>query len=218
MKTKLVNICAIIGIFSIIFIIIPIVTGIIISVDGPEWLETNNEWIGYWGGYAGAIIGGLVTLYVMHETNKEARKNLEETLQIENQRILDEKRKEFNDEVLDLSFEYYIKVVSVLASIGREHALPGMMEAAEKVLVIEQKLRVKLMCKKNSMGYQYCEELGEAIKNTTREFQHTISLINKKDKLDELKKAISETNRVNEELHKKIATYYLLNESENVLN
>ena len=72
MRKWLINICAIIGIFSIIFIIIPIITGIVISVDGPKWLETNNEWIGYWGGYAGAIIGGLVTLYVMRETNKEA--------------------------------------------------------------------------------------------------------------------------------------------------
>ena len=37
--------------------------------------DTSNEWIGFWGGYLGSIIGGLITLYVLFRTLKDNKKN-----------------------------------------------------------------------------------------------------------------------------------------------
>lgn len=33
--------------------------------------DTTNEWIGFWGGYLGSVIGGLITLFVLRETLKD---------------------------------------------------------------------------------------------------------------------------------------------------
>jgi hypothetical protein len=46
-------------------IILPIIISIIISLNTPNWIwkiDTQNDWIGFLGGYAGSIIGGLCTL------------------------------------------------------------------------------------------------------------------------------------------------------------
>lgn len=54
----------------IIFIILFLPVGIGILVSFPLWpnLTTTNDWIGFWGGYAGSIVGGLITLVVMRST------------------------------------------------------------------------------------------------------------------------------------------------------
>lgn len=56
---------------------LPIIIGVIVSVPSLSWLETANDWIGFWGGYAGAIIGGLITLLVLFETLMDNRKTWE---------------------------------------------------------------------------------------------------------------------------------------------
>lgn len=74
MKRKVENVFVVIGILSLIFIIIPVIIGIIVSVNGPLWLETSNEWIGFWGGYLGSILGGIITLLVLWYTIKDNKK------------------------------------------------------------------------------------------------------------------------------------------------
>lgn len=215
-KEKIIYILASIGIISIVFIGVPTISGIIVSVDGPHWLETNNEWIGYWGGYLGAIIGGLVTLYVMRETNKDARKNLEDSFKEEKQRMAEEKRRKFNDEILDLSFDYYIKIISVLTDLDRGMASREMRQTVEKILIMSEMLSTKLKCKNNCEGYKHCIELSNSIMVTKVSLQKTIEFINKKDKQEEMKEAIKETNRLAEILHSEITSYYIINEKGNL--
>ena len=58
-------------------LVIPVIIGIIVSVPGVSWLETSNDWIGFWGGYVGAIIGGLITLLVLSATIKDNQETQE---------------------------------------------------------------------------------------------------------------------------------------------
>ena len=65
-------------IFAII-LVVPIVMNIILYCINPiPWLiptvGESSDWIGFWGNYAGAIIGGLITLLVLHYTIKENSK------------------------------------------------------------------------------------------------------------------------------------------------
>ena len=39
--------------------------------------DTTNEWIGFWGGYLGSILGGAITLYVMWKTLQIEKSNRE---------------------------------------------------------------------------------------------------------------------------------------------
>lgn len=58
----------------IILIIIPIIIYGLSAI--PLLPGCNNDWVGFWGGYLGAIIGGVITLYVLVVTigdSKEGR-------------------------------------------------------------------------------------------------------------------------------------------------
>lgn len=46
----------------------PVLVGWLVSVNVWSDLVTGNDWIGFWGGYAGAILSGAITLIVMHRT------------------------------------------------------------------------------------------------------------------------------------------------------
>ena len=47
-----------------IALVMPILLGILVSIPSVAWLKTSNDWIGFWGSYAGAIIGGLITCII----------------------------------------------------------------------------------------------------------------------------------------------------------
>lgn len=57
-----------IGLAIVLFLIIPAITAIIVSVSLFPCLETSNDWIGFLGGYLGSILGGIITLLVMKKT------------------------------------------------------------------------------------------------------------------------------------------------------
>lgn len=62
-----------------IILVAPVVVNIIRYCTNPiPWLipivGKSSDWIGFWGSYAGAIIGGLITLLVLHYTIKENSK------------------------------------------------------------------------------------------------------------------------------------------------
>ena len=44
---------------------------------------TENDWIGFWGSYLGAIVGGVITLYVLYKTNNITKKIQNENLKFE---------------------------------------------------------------------------------------------------------------------------------------
>lgn len=66
-------------IIFMIFIVIPVIIYLLSTV--PMFpVGGNNDWAGFWGGYIGALVGGIITLYVMQgtiESEKELRRREE---------------------------------------------------------------------------------------------------------------------------------------------
>lgn len=55
----------------------PIIIAILVSLPILPKLTNNNDWIGFWGGYLGSILGGMITLFVLKITiddNNKLRK------------------------------------------------------------------------------------------------------------------------------------------------
>ncbi|CEQ04098.1 Uncharacterised protein [[Clostridium] sordellii] len=52
--------------------------------------ETSNDWIGFFGSYTGAILGGIITLIVMNVTIKSSEENLKKT--IAENKIIEERK------------------------------------------------------------------------------------------------------------------------------
>lgn len=98
--------------WKIMFVVIPILVGVIVSISGPSWLVTeDNEWIGFWGGYAGALIGAWATVHVMKITLKHDK---EERIYREQYEIEERNRKERIEIALkinELVMEYASKAV-----------------------------------------------------------------------------------------------------------
>lgn len=46
----------------IILVVLPIIVNILVTTPGP--VETDNDWIGFFGSYFGSILGGLIAFYV----------------------------------------------------------------------------------------------------------------------------------------------------------
>ena len=59
---------------ALIFILVLIPLGVAFMLSFRFIItDTTNEWIGFWGGYLGAILGGMITLYVLWKTIKEEK-------------------------------------------------------------------------------------------------------------------------------------------------
>lgn len=89
----------------VLVVIIPLIIACLFNIPLIK-TATQNEWIGFWGGYLGALFGGFITLYVMRKTNEVSREHLE--LSLDNEKQL-EKRKE----KLDFC-NYVIKKLSLI--------------------------------------------------------------------------------------------------------
>lgn len=50
----------IIILIMVIGIITPIIIGIVVSTQSTMWLETDNDWIGFFGSYIGGIVGAII--------------------------------------------------------------------------------------------------------------------------------------------------------------
>lgn len=173
--------------------------------------DTTNEWIGFWGGYLGAIIGGIITLYVMYQTNKESRINLDKTLEVEKNRIMESQKRQFDDEILNLVLEYHTKISAILATVGNRTVSEDMWNSAQRCMVLPKALVIKLTSRKNLEDYHYCEELIDAINLTAKSFEILTKTMNKND--EEIKKdAIEVCKKAEETMYNDIVKYYELNE------
>lgn len=85
----------------LLFLIIPIVTGVIVSVPSFSNLKTNNDWIGFWGSYFGAVLGGVITLLVMRTTLMNSK----------DMQHRDQKR-QLCDHIAELSSEFCIELMA----------------------------------------------------------------------------------------------------------
>lgn len=93
----------------ILIVIIPLIMAYLLSFR-LIITDTTNEWIGFWGGYLGALFGGIITLYVMYKTNELSREHIELTL--ENEKYLEKRR-----EKIDFSNYVIEKMASITANV-----------------------------------------------------------------------------------------------------
>lgn len=83
---------------TVCFIVIfPVLVAILVSIPILDGLSASNDWIGFWGGYIGSLLGGVITLYVLIKTLESAK---EERIAEEKSRFF----KELIDLVLDIDF------------------------------------------------------------------------------------------------------------------
>lgn len=92
----------------IAIIIMPIVVAILTScIQSPiKNFVTSNDWIGFFGSYVGAILGGLITLFVMDKTIEAGNDNLKNSIK-ENKKLNKETETiRFCNDIANLIGEY----------------------------------------------------------------------------------------------------------------
>lgn len=104
-----------------IILVAPVVVNIILYCTNPiPWLipivGESSDWIGFWGSYAGAIIGGLITLLVLHYTIKENSKvrdiQVKTIKYTQQQTWLESLRKQLIDNYRILDFQSFVIAVN----------------------------------------------------------------------------------------------------------
>lgn len=126
--------------FIAVIVIVPIFINIILCCGNPlPWnipiAGTSGDWVGFWGNYAGAIIGGLIALYVLYHTiteNAKIRESQVKTIKYTQQQTwLENLRKQLIDnyKMFDMqSFSIatnaihtgtYNEAISILMSLNR---------------------------------------------------------------------------------------------------
>ena len=66
-------------------------------------LKVNESWLGFWGGYLGAIFSGMITLRMMYCTMKEEKQIVKENNRRENNKYLLEKLADYVSSVENLA-------------------------------------------------------------------------------------------------------------------
>lgn len=92
--------------------IIPIFVAVVTTlIPSPiPNLETSNDWIGFFGSYMGAILGGFITLIVMEKTIESGNQNLKVSIE-ENKKIeLRREKREFCNDITTLIADYCSKI------------------------------------------------------------------------------------------------------------
>lgn len=83
-KIKFKQYIKILSISLIFIILLPTITALLVSIHIID-INTNNDWIGFYGSYLGSILGGIVTLFgikitLENEKNKEQIKKQEQIM------------------------------------------------------------------------------------------------------------------------------------------
>lgn len=153
-------------IFAIIFVVILfafIVSPIVLCV-----LKVNESWIGFWGGYLGAIFSGIITLWVMYCTMKEEKKIAKENNRRENNKYLLEKLADYVSSVENLARRWNIYFSYVL--LGKEleeyytKALQSLQELNKNGMIVGAYLRALWM----EDDYEVAEPLFFCVEDITK--------------------------------------------------
>lgn len=168
-----------------------------------SWVNQHNEWIGFWGNYFGGIVGGLITLYVLVKTLEDNKRNLEKTITADKENVLNEWRKQFNDELLKQVLEYHTGLSDLVNYLINFKFPENIGSKISELSVLSGILEIKLLSKKQDPKYQ-CDELLETLERTTAAFNALISEINEilsSGKKDSEKARLKE---IGENIHKQI--------------
>lgn len=104
-------------------------------------LKVNESWLGFWGGYLGAIFSGMITLRMMYCTMKEEKQIVKENNRRENNKYLLEKLADYVSSVENLARrwniyfsyvllgkdleEYYTKALQSLQELNKNGMIVG---------------------------------------------------------------------------------------------
>ena len=143
-------------------IMAPIVIGWGVSLDILNEWTNDNDWIGFWGSYVGAIFGGLVSLYVMRYTINKTEKITEM-----------ERKKEFCDNLLKELIDYHVGIKHFAQKLARSEEID--MDKAIEVSKNSEILTIKVNAKKNDQNYIYCESLKNSLDELTESFNRLLN-------------------------------------------
>lgn len=146
----------------LICIIAPIIIGWGVSQDILNEWTNDNDWIGFWGSYVGAILGGLVSLYVMRYTINKTERIAEL-----------ERKKEFCDNLLKELIDYHIGIKHFAQKLARSEEFD--MDKAIEVSKNSEILTIKVNAKKNDKNYIYCESLKNDLEELTKSFNQLLN-------------------------------------------
>ena len=146
---------------TVCFIVIfPVLVAILVSIPILDGLSSSNDWIGFWGGYIGSLLGGVITLYVLIKTLESAK---EERIAEEKSRFF----KELIDLVLDIDF-YQKRILKEQMEI-RGDKLQKIMEYNALISKIGMLIKIE-KCKGIYNGIDELEKIFEDFSKVSDEF------------------------------------------------
>lgn len=119
MKCKKVKTLLMILFFVLLIIILPILIAIGTSADILNWATNDNDWIEFWGGYVGTILGSVVTLFVMFRSLSDSRMALQKTLQNEKNIQKQNEILEFSSLLIEKSASYSVEIENMFYKVHR---------------------------------------------------------------------------------------------------
>lgn len=160
------NIATYVLVAIFVFVFIPFGIAFLVSFNFIN-TDTSNEWIGFWGGYLGSILGGAITLFVLFKTLKDG-----ERLQKREEKLA------YCDRIADIVADYYQEIPIVLIKINKyynrvEHGIDNINtldELTEALNVIQKNefvLTVQLYSKIKDKDYKNINEIISIVKNVT---------------------------------------------------
>lgn len=136
----------------------------------------NNDWAGFWGGYIGAIIGGIITLLVLYYTLKDEKENLAKTLEFEKNKIEEEDKKRFNNELLNCLVEYHVLMNGLYGDFKDMHGSEAYDSKIYKSTVLSKLIKIKLKSKMEDESYFYIAELLKSLEAVIESFNKWIDM------------------------------------------
>jgi hypothetical protein len=165
----------------------------------------NNDWAGFWGGYLGAIVGGVITLYVMFKSFQDSRENQERVLEIERLKEIKKEKIQFCNYIVE-QFAILKENTNWLIAETVEYTKTGDLEirnrareSNRKEMRIESIISIQLSIREKDSNYFGIGELRNSIGLLMHMLYHISkcseiepNMLHKinHDKINELKKSI----------------------------
>ena len=132
-------------------IIAPVLVACGVSLPGLGVINDTSQWIGFWGGYAGSIFGGLVTLFVLQKTMKNNQDTLEKTLVVEKEREAAARKQAYFDDICEQMLRFSAEIAA------GSHQLTE--ESQKNILVSFSMIDARLKSRRDDADYAGCEEM-----------------------------------------------------------
>lgn len=151
-----------------------VIITILTTVPGLP-INTDNEWIGYWG----SVLGSVITLFVLYRTLKVEKENLAKTLEFEKNKIEEENKKRFNDELLNCLVEYHVLMNGLYGDFKDMYGAEDYDSKIYKSTVLSKLIKIKLKSKMEDDSYFYVAELLKSLEDVVESFNKWIDMKSK---------------------------------------